>query len=73
MDDTCCIPKKCIAEELLDHFNSIQSTIKFTFELKKDRNLAFIDIFSSKRGGWQLAMGIIVYRKPTYTDWYLHF
>ena len=38
VDDTCFILKKGIAEELLDHLNSIRPTITFTVELDKEKS-----------------------------------
>ena len=71
VDNACCILKKGVAEGLLDHLNSIWQTNKFTIELEKNGTLPFLDTHLRRKEDSNLA--IMVCRKPTHTDWYLHF
>ena len=57
------------AERLLSHLNSVEPSIQFTLERKKDRNLPFLDLNASR--GVQGKLETSVYRKPTHTDKYL--
>lgn len=72
VDDVFCIMKgdRNEVERLASHLNSIHPNIRFTFEMEKDRSLAFLDIkvMVNQNGG----LGHTVYRKPTHTDRYLH-
>ena len=71
VDDTCCIVKRGMAEELLDHLNSVRPSIQFTLELEREGSLPFLDtLLRRKEDG---TLDISVYRKPTHTDRYLHF
>ena len=71
VDDTCCIVKRGMAEELLDHLNSVRPSIQFTLELEREGSLPFLDTLLRRREDGTL--DISVYRKPTHTDRYLHF
>ena len=51
VDDTCCIMEKDEVEPLLNHLNSVRTTIKFTMELEKDGSLAFLDTKLTRREG----------------------
>ena len=70
VDDIICILRKDTAEELLNHLDGIQPTIKFTVELE-DGTIPFLDTLARRRehGG----LDITVYRNHTHTDRYLHF
>ena len=57
------------AERLLSHLNSVEPSIQFTLERKKDRNLPFLDLDVSR--GVQGKLETSVYRKPTHTDKHL--
>ena len=71
VDDTCCIMEKDEVEPLLNHLNSVRTTIKFTMELERDGSLPFLDTKLTRREGG--ALDVTVFRKPTHTDRYLHF
>ena len=47
VDDTCCIVKRGMAEELLDHLNSVRPSIQFTLELEREGALPFVSIVQS--------------------------
>ena len=66
VDDTCCIVKKGTVKGLLDHLNSLRTSIRFTVEVEKDDGLPFCDTLLQRRedGG----LDVTVYRKPTHTD-----
>ena len=72
VDDTFCILRKGSTEELLHHLNRVRPTIKFTVEQKEDGALPFLDTLLRRRKDIGLKY-LHVYRKPTHTDWYLHF
>ena len=69
--DTYCILKKSAVEELLSHFNSLQPSIQFTVEVKRDGSLPFLDTLLQRKEDGNL--GVTVYRKPIHTDRYLDF
>ena len=71
VDDTFCILRKGSTEELLHHLNGVRPTIKFTVEQEEDGTLPFLDTLLRRRRDGSL--DVSVYRKPTHTDWYLHF
>ena len=71
VDDTCSIAKRNTVEGLLNHLNSIRPSIQFTFELKKDGSLPFLNTLLRRRKDGTL--NITVYRKTTHTDLYLNF
>ena len=55
----------------LSHLNVVQPTIKFTVEKEKEGCHPFLNtLLQSREDG---GLDISVYRKPTYTDWYLDF
>ena len=61
VDDNFCILRKDTAEELLNHLDGIQPTIKFTVELE-DGTLPFLDTLARRRE--HRGLDITVYRKP---------
>ena len=71
VDDTFCILRKDLTEKLLHHLNRVRPTIKFTVKQEKDRALSFLDMLLRRREDGSLDVSF--YRKPTYTNWYLHF
>ena len=54
-----------------NHLNSIHPSIKFTMELEEGGSIPFLDTRVTRKVEGKL--DITVYRKPTHTDWYLHF
>ena len=71
VDDACCIMKKDEVESLLNHLNSVRTTIKFTMDLEKDSALPLLDTRLTRREGG--ALNVQVFRKPMHEDRYLHF
>ena len=71
VDDTFVIMKKCHREEFLQHLNSVDKNIQFTVEESVPEGaLPFLDILIKPDQEGRLHT--TVYRKPTYTDQYLH-
>ena len=73
VDDVLEIIKKGEAEDLTTHLNTIDKTgnIKFTYELENDEKVPFLDtLIARKEDG---SIKLLVYRKKTHTDQYLHF
>ena len=73
VDDVLEIIKKGAAEDLTTHLNTIDRTgnIKFTYELENDGKIPFLDtLIARKEDG---SIKLLVYRKKTHTDQYLHF
>ena len=48
----------------------LRNSKKFTMETEEDGALPFLDVLVKRDGN---KMKTTVYRKPTHTDWYLHF
>ena len=71
VDDVCCVVPIDQIDPLLQHLNSIESSIQFTYETESDdHSLPFLDILLMHCGNSILTS---VYRKPTHTDRYLDF
>ena len=71
MDDTFVIHKEVNKHDFLQHINSVDPAIKFTVEDNKERgSIPFLDTIVKPEVDGDLS--ITVYRKPTYTDQYLH-
>ena len=70
VDDTHCKLNREHAREFTDHLNSIDPEIQFMVESENNGALAFLDTNTIRRDGSSLK--ITIYRKPTYTDQYLH-
>ena len=71
VDDTFTIIQKLDKEAFLEHINSINDNIHFTYEdPKEDGSIPFLDmlIIPDEEG----RLNTKVYRKPTHTDQYLH-
>ncbi|XP_072041149.1 uncharacterized protein [Amphiura filiformis] len=73
VDDVLEIVKKGSAEQLTAHINQIDKTgnIKFTYETESDQQIAFLDTLIVKKQNGSIKL--LVYRKKTHTDQYLHF
>ena len=52
------------------HINNLHQNIKFTMEEESNRELAFLDTLLKRNNG---EISVLVYRKPTHTDQYLHY
>ena len=71
MDDTFTIIQKAHKDAFIDHINSIDSNIHFTYEdPKEDGSIPFLDMLITPDEEGRL--NTTVYRKPTHTDQYLH-
>lgn len=72
VDDVFCIMKgnESDVQNYLAHLNSIHCKMRFTYEMEKDRSIAFLDVKVGVRSDGSLSHS--VYRKPTHTDRYLH-
>ena len=73
VDDILEIVKKGQVKNLTDHLNTIDKTnsIKFTHEEEKSGKIPFLDTLIVRKPNG--AIKLLVYRKPTHTDQYLHF
>ena len=70
VDDTFTIIQKAHKDAFLDHINSIDSNIHFTYEVsKEDGSIPFLDMLITPDEEGRL--NTTVYRKPTHTDQYL--
>ena len=71
VDDTFTIIQQAHKDAFLDHINSIDSNIHFTYEdPKEDGSIPFLDMLITPDEEGRL--NTTVYRKPTHTDQYLH-
>ncbi|KAL0870054.1 hypothetical protein ABMA27_006218 [Loxostege sticticalis] len=72
VDDIFCIMNgnQTEVEQYLQHLNTVHPKVKFTYEMEKNRSMAFLDVRVTVRPDGTLAHS--VYRKPTHTDRYLH-
>ena len=71
VDDMYAIMEKTEVEPFYDYLNTISTSIKFTKELEKSGQLAFLDVSIQQMEDGSLAT--CVYRKPTHTDRYLQY
>ena len=71
VDDVYAIMEKAEVESFHDYLNTISTLIKFTKELEKSGQLAFLDVSVQQMENGSLATS--VYRKPTHTDRYLQY
>ena len=69
VDDVYSILKRTYSENFFHHINSLHQNIKFSNEEKCNEELVFIDTLSKRNNG---KISVLVYRKPTHTDQYLH-
>ena len=71
MDDTLTIIQRTQKDAFLEHINSIDTNIHFTYEdPKEDGSIPFLDMLITPDKDNRL--NTTVYRKPTHTDQYLH-
>ena len=62
--------KRTHLEKFFHHINNLHQNIKFTMEEESNGELAFLDTLL-KRNNREIS--VLVYRKPTHTDQYLHY
>ena len=55
---------------IIHHIKNLHQNIKFTVEEESNGELAFLDTLLKRNNG---EISVLVYRKPTYTDQYLHY
>ena len=70
VDDVYSILKLTHLENLFHHINNLHQNIKFTTEEESNGELAFLDTLLKRNNG---EIFVLVYRKPTHTDQYLHY
>ena len=68
-DDVYSILKRTHLENFFHHINNHHQNIKFTMEKENNGELAFLDTLLKRYNG---EIPVLVYRKPTHTDQYLH-
>ena len=62
---------KCMhLESFFHHINNLHQNIKFTMEEESNGELVFLDTLLKQNNG---EIFVLVYRKPTHTDQYLHY
>ena len=71
VDDICTALPESLIQQFLDDLNSIEQSIKFTFEVEENEKLAFLDTAITHHKDGSLTTS--VYRKKTHTDKYLSF
>ena len=69
-DDVCSIVKRTQLENFFHHINNLHQNIKFTMEEESNGELAFLETLLKQNNG---EISVLVYRKPTHTDQYLHY
>ena len=69
-DDAYSILKRTHLENFFHHISNLRQNIKFTMEEVSNGKLAFLDT-SLKRNNGEIS--VLIYRKPTHTDQYLHY
>ena len=67
--DVYSILKRAHLENFFHHINNPHQNIKFTMDEESNGELAFLDTLLKRNNG---EIYVLVYRKPTYTDQYLH-
>ena len=70
VDDVYSILKRTHFENFFHHINNLHQNIKFTMEKESNGELAFLDTLLKRNNG---EISVLVYRKPTHTDQYLHY
>ena len=70
VDDVYSILKRTHLENFFQHINNLHQNIKFTMEEESNGELAFLDTLLKRDNG---EISVLVYRKSTYTDQYLHY
>ena len=71
IDDTFCVIKRSCVGEFHDHLDGISSFIKFTYKLKMDGRLPFLDVLVTRQHNG--ALTTTIYHKPTHTNRSLQF
>ena len=71
MHDACTSLPSHWLQDLLDHMNEVEASIKFTVKVESESRLPFLDV--QLHHGADGAISTTVYRKPTHTDRYLNF
>ena len=69
VDDVYSIFKRTHLQNFFHHFNSLHQNIKFITEEETNGELAFLDTLLKRNNG---EISVLVYRKPTHTEQYLH-
>ena len=69
VDDVYSILKRTQLENVFHHINNPHQNIKFTMEEESNGELAFLETLLKRNNG---KISVLVYRKPTHTDRYLH-
>ena len=70
VDNVYSILKRTHLENIFQHINNLHQNIKFTMEEESNGELAFLDTLLKWDNG---EISVLVYRKPTHTDQYLHY
>ena len=70
IDDLYSTLKRTHLENISHHINNLHQNIKFTMEEESNGELAFLDTLLKRNNG---EISLMVYRKPTHTDQYLHY
>ena len=70
VDEIYSILKRTHLENFFHHINNLHQKIKFTMEEESNGELAFLDTLLKRNNG---EISVLVYRKPTHTDQYLHY
>ena len=68
-DDVCSILKRTHLENFFHHINNLRQNINFTTEEESNGELALLHTLLKRNNG---EISVLVYRKPTHTDQYLH-
>ena len=70
VDDVYSIIKRMQLENFFHHINNFHQNIMFTMEEESNGEVAFLDTLSKWNNG---EISVLVYRKSTHTDQYLHY
>ena len=70
VDDIYSILKLRHLENFFHHINNLHQSIKFTMEGESNGELAFLVTLLKQNNG---EISVLLYRKPTHTDQYLHY
>ena len=69
-DDVYSILTRAHLESFFPHINNLHQNIKFTMEKEINAEPAFLDTLLKRNNG---EISVLVYRRPTHTDQYLHY
>ena len=70
VDDVYSILKRTHLENVFHHINNLHQNINFTIEEESNGELALLDTLLKRNNG---QISVLVYRKPSHTDQYLHY